>query len=102
MRLSVKALAIASGLLWGGCLLAVGFVNLVTPHYGVEFLRGMGSVYPGFYTSRSLAQVLLGGGYGLVDGAIAGLVFGWLYNAFAEHKASVVQQPGEAPMGRAA
>ncbi len=102
MRLSVKALAIASGLLWGGCLLVVGLVNLLAPHYGADFLRDMGSVYPGFYTSRSFAQVLLGTGYGLVDGAIAGLLLAWLYNIFAGQKDAAAQQPGAAPMGRAA
>jgi hypothetical protein len=83
MRLSGKALAIASGVLWGGCLLMGGLMNLATPAYGVSFLHGMSSVYPGFHASRTFADVLVGAGYGLVDGAIAGLLFGWLYNLFA-------------------
>jgi hypothetical protein len=83
MRLSSKALAIASGILWGGCLLTVGFINLAVPSYGAAFLHGMSSVYPGFHFSRTVADVLVSGGYGLVDGAIGGFLFGWLYNLFA-------------------
>ena len=92
MRLSAKALAIASGLLWGGCLFLVGIVNLAIPSYGADFLRGMGSVYPGFYSSRTFWDVLLGTVYGLVDGAIAGWLFGWLYNYFGGPNSSLEQR----------
>jgi hypothetical protein len=83
MRLSTKGLAITSGVLWGGCLFFVGLINLVNPAYGGDFLRVLGSVYPGFFHSRTFANVLLGTIYGLLDGAIAGLLGGWLYNYFA-------------------
>ncbi len=83
MRLSIKSLAIATGLLWGGCMLLTGLLNLAFPNYGVAMLQIMSSVYPGFHFSRSVGDLLVGTGYGLVDGAIGGLVFGWLYNLFA-------------------
>jgi hypothetical protein len=86
MRLSARAFAITSGLLWGGCLLLVGLINLAAPSYGADFLRGIGSVYPGFYSSHTFIDVLLGTVYGFVDGAIAGWLFGWLYNYFAGPK----------------
>jgi hypothetical protein len=86
MRLSAKALAITCGVLWGGCLFLVGIINLAAPSYGADFLRGMGSVYPGFYNSHNFADVLLGTLYGLVDGAVGGWIFGWLYNYFARPK----------------
>lgn len=98
MRLSVKALAITSALLWGGCLLLLGLINLAAPSYGADFLRGMGSVYPGFYHSRTFLDVLLGTVYGLIDGAIAGWLFGWLYNYFSGHK----QHSGAVHLDRAA
>jgi hypothetical protein len=99
MRLSTKALAITSGLLWGGCLFFVAVINLAVPSYGADFLRGMGSVYPGFYSSRTFADALLGALYGLVDGAIGGLLVGWLYNYFlAEPK----EQAGATRLDRAA
>lgn len=98
MRLSTKALAIASALLWGGCLFVVGLINLAAPSYGADFLRGMGSVYPGFYSTRTFVDVLLGTLYGLVDGAVAGWLFGWLYNHFAETK----EQAGATHLDKAA
>lgn len=83
MRLSIKGLALAAGLLWGGLILFVGLINLAASSYGAAFLQMMSSVYPGFHFSRSLADVLVGTGCGLVDGGIAGLIFGWLYNLCA-------------------
>ena len=83
MRLSVKALAIVSALLWGGCVLFVGLVNVASPSYGAGFLTWMSSVYPGFHDSHRFADVLIGTGYGLVDGAVGGFLFGRLYNFFA-------------------
>ena len=98
MRLSAKALAITSALLWGGCLLLVGLINLAAPSYGADFLRGLSSVYPGFYHSRTFLDVLLGTVYGLIDGAIGGWLFAWLYNYFAGPK----QHSGAVHLGRAA
>jgi hypothetical protein len=85
VRLSVKGLAIAAGLLWGGLILFVGLINLASPSYGVKFLEMISSVYPWFHASRAFGDVLIGTVDGLVDGAIAGLLFGWLYNFFAGH-----------------
>lgn len=83
MKLSIRALTIASALLWGGGLLFVGVLNLASASYGVAFLQMMSSVYPGFHASRTFGDVIAGTLYALVDGAICGLLFGWLYNAFA-------------------
>jgi hypothetical protein len=43
----------------------------------------MASVYPGYTAEPTLAQVLIGTGYGLVDGLVAGALFAWLYNMLA-------------------
>ena len=83
MRLSIKALTFSFALLWGGCLLFVGLVHLAVPSYGTAFLDLMGSIYPGFHASGSIGDVLIGTGYGLVDGAVGACVFGWLYNLCA-------------------
>jgi len=83
MQLSVKALTIVTAILWGGGVLFTGLVNLAVPSYGTECLKLMSSVYPGFHFSRTFGDVLVGTGYGLVDGAIAGFIFSWLYNFFA-------------------
>ncbi len=85
MRLSLKSLMCACGLLWGGAVLFVGLLNLASASYGTVFLKLTSSVYPGFHASRTSADVLVGTIYGLLDGAVAGLLLGWLYNIFAPH-----------------
>ena len=83
MQLSLKALTLAAALAWGlfGMLLT-GILNLILPPFGEHFLLTMSSVYPGYHMSRTLPDLLVGTGYGMVDGALCGLVFGWLYNFF--------------------
>lgn len=85
MKLSVKGLALASGLLWGGCILLVGIVNLGVASYGAAFLQWASSFYPGFHNSRTFVDVLVGTGYGLVDGGIGGAIFAWIYNVFSKN-----------------
>lgn len=83
MRLSEKALALVAAVLWGGCILFVSLVNVFVPTYGMEFLKMMSSVYPGFHVTRTFGDILVGTVYGLVDGAIAGYLLSLLYNWFA-------------------
>jgi hypothetical protein len=64
-------------------MLLVGLIHMADPVYGGEFLRTMSSVYPGADTAPTLARVLLGTLYGFVDGAGAGCLFGWLYQALS-------------------
>jgi len=78
--LSPKVMSLVTAILWGGCLLFVGLINLASPTYGAEFLRMMSSVYPGFHTTRTVGEVVLGTVYGFVDGAISGYLFALLYN----------------------
>ena len=82
MMLNVKALGIASGLLWGACILVIGLANLAWPGYGLAFLDLAASIYPG-YEVGGFGSVIWGTLYGLVDGAIAGIIVAWLYNKFA-------------------
>lgn len=88
MKVSLKAIALSSALLWGSCMLLVGLINLADASYGAEFLRMMSSVYPGADTTRTLGSVLLGTLYGLVDGAVAGFLFAWLYRLFIREHTS--------------
>ena len=83
MKLSVKAFAITSALLWAGLLLMVGAANLAWPGYGMAFLDGMGSVYPGFHPGTGASSVVVGSLYGLLDAGIGGAIFAWLYNVIA-------------------
>jgi len=93
MRLSMKGVAVASGLLWGSGILLVGVINLARPTYGITFLTMMTSVYPWFHQSHTVASVVIGAVDGLIDGAIAGCLFGWLYNTMADlsNKAQTLQ-----------
>ena len=83
MGLSLKAITLSAAVLWGLAMLFVGLIHMADPAYGGEFLRMMSSVYPGADTTPTLGRVLLGTLYGLVDGAVAGWLFGLFYRAFA-------------------
>jgi len=82
MKLNLKALMWAAGLMWGGTVLMVGVTNLIWPAYGSTFLQLVASIYPGYDVARSIGAVIVATVYALIDGAIFGLVFGWLYNFF--------------------
>jgi len=83
MKLSTGALTITAAILWGGGVLFCGAANLIWPSYGLAFLQLVASIYPGYHATRSLDGVVVGTGYAILDGAVAGLLFGWLYNYFA-------------------
>jgi hypothetical protein len=90
MKLSVKALAITSGVVWGGCMLTCGLVNLASPGYGRGFLKMMSTLYPGFHNSGNLPDVLVGAGYGFLDGAAAGALIAALYNQLADQQSQTL------------
>ena len=46
-----------------------------------------GSIFPGYRPGTGMGSVVTGTIYALVDGAIGGAIFGWLYNLFAARKA---------------
>ena len=83
MRLSIKAMGLAFGLIWGGCLLVVGAANLIWPGYGQAFLQLCASIYPGYRPGTGIGSVVTGTIYALLDGGVGGAVFAWLYNLFA-------------------
>ncbi len=83
MKLSVKALAIAGALIWGGAILLVGLGGLLIPTYGAAFLDVVSSIYPGYHAAGGLLDTLVGTGYGLLDGAIGGALVAWIYNVVA-------------------
>ena len=84
MKLDVKSTAVAVAVVWGGwAIFLTGVANLIWPDYGQAFLEMMASVYPGYQATASFGQVLIGTLYGVVDGAVGGAVFAWLYNFFA-------------------
>jgi hypothetical protein len=44
MRLNIKGLALAAGILWGAAILGVGLANLIWAPYGTTFLQVMSSI----------------------------------------------------------
>lgn len=87
MKLDIKALSLACAILWGGCVLAVGLVNLICGSYALQFLQILASFYPGYHATRSIGEVIIVTLYAVADGLIGGVVFGWLYNRLASSAA---------------
>jgi len=83
MRFNVTALTLTVGLFWGAAMLIVASANLIWPSYGGAFLELAASVYPGYQPASGIGSVITGTLYGLVDGALGGAVFGWVYNFLA-------------------
>jgi len=89
MRLDVKAMAFALGILSAVAVLVTGLANLVWPGYAGQFLQLLASVYPGYKADGSLRDLVTGVLYSLVDGALFGLIFAWLYNRFIAEQTPV-------------
>jgi hypothetical protein len=88
MRFNVIPLALTLGVFWGAAILIVALANLIWPNYGRAFLDLAASLYPGYHPGSGLASVVTVTLYGLVDGALAGVVFAWLYNFIARRSAA--------------
>jgi hypothetical protein len=82
MKLNIKAFVLTCAILWAAAIFIVGMANLICPGYGAAFLQVMASIYPGYDGSVTFGSVIVGTLYAVVDGAIGGLVFAWLYNMF--------------------
>ncbi|MFQ5889527.1 MAG: hypothetical protein ACE5JR_05690 [Gemmatimonadota bacterium] len=80
MSLNLRALSLASALLWGGLFLFIGALNLMFPSYGAHWLDFGASIYPGYHGPSGFGSVIIVTLYGLVDGAVGGAIFAWLYN----------------------
>ena len=84
MKLNITAAALTVSVVWGLLgMFVTGVGNLLVPGYGQGLLDVMASVYPGYTAAPSIGQVIIGTLYGLLDGAIVGTVFAWLYNTIA-------------------
>ena len=81
--MSIRSLAITCAILWGGCVLFFGIANAIWSGYAVAFLQVVDSIYPGYHAVGGVGSVIVGTLYAILDGAIAGLLFGWIYNRFA-------------------
>ena len=82
MRLSVKAFALACGITYALAVLVGGVMALIWPDWGARFMELAGMLYPGV-EGVAFGPVVVATLYALVDGAVFGAVFAWLYNRFA-------------------
>ena len=84
MKLSLRAMIIAGALFKAIGFLFVSVMNLVLRPYGGAYLALLTSIYPGYDPVSGPIGIVVGTFYSLIGGALAGLLFGWLYNFFAE------------------
>lgn len=80
MKLAIRPLVITCAIFWGGTALLCGVANLLWPPYAEGLLKLLASIYPGYGADGTFGSVLNVTLYALVDGAVGGLIFGWLYN----------------------
>lgn len=83
LKLSLTAMIIAGALFKAAGFLFVSLMNLVLPPYGGAYIALLTSIYPGYDPLSGPLGILLGTFYSLIAGALAGLLFGCLYNFFA-------------------
>jgi hypothetical protein len=79
MKLSVKGLALAAGVFWGGMVFLIAMAH-VWWGYGDAFLQLADSLYPGYHAGGGVGSILVGTIYALLDGLVGGAVLAWLYN----------------------
>jgi hypothetical protein len=84
MKLSLKSMIITGALFKVICFLFISLLNLVLRPYGGAYLALLASLYPGYDPVTVPLALIVGTFYSLLAGGIAGLLFGWLYNFFAE------------------
>lgn len=82
MRLSIKGLALA-GTSLGRRDSMPGIDSSGQRWLRSRFPCGHQLSLPGLHGARSFGDAVLGGIYAFIDGSVGGLVFAWLYNAFA-------------------
>lgn len=83
MKLSKKALGLASGILWGVMVFLATIYVLIKG--GGNTLALLQQFYLGY--DISVGGAFIGLIWGFIDGFICGWVFGLLYNAFSKEKA---------------
>ncbi len=76
MKLSIKGMALAMGMVWALSMLVTG---LAAMHgMGGMFVEVMSSMYKGY--DASIKGALIGTGWGFVDGLIGGALLAFFYN----------------------
>jgi len=78
MKLRVRALGMAGGVVWGVCLL-IATLWLLWFGKGTE-MSSLKNLYPGY--DITYLGAIVGFIWGFVDGFVSGALIAWLYNKF--------------------
>ena len=79
-KLSLKGLAIGLGSIFGIYIFIIGIA--ASFGWGNALVNSIGTLYIGY--GPSFLGALVGLVYAFIDGAIAGLILGWIYNKIVE------------------
>ena len=83
MKLNVKALSLAAGIVWGLAIFVLTYWFLIFGYQG-DTLAKLSNVYFGY--SVTWYGAFVGLIWGFVDGLIGGALLAWLYNKFGKYK----------------
>ncbi|MBS1266126.1 MAG: hypothetical protein MAG795_00091 [Candidatus Woesearchaeota archaeon] len=75
-QIDLKAMALSCGIICGAYVFLIGI--LASFGYGIAIVNLLSSLYLGF--DATFVGALIGAIYAFIDGAVAALLFGWLYN----------------------
>ena len=85
MKFDVIRFGCAVASIWGLVILWAGVANLLWPTYGIEFLKIIDSIYPGYHFGQSgFGGVLVATLYAIIDAWIIGVIFALIYNKFTK------------------
>lgn len=77
MKLNMKKLALAFGVIWALYVVWIAWVAGAIG-WGDKIVDVLASLYRGY--DATFLGGLIGGAWGFVDGAIAGVIVAWVYN----------------------
>lgn len=80
-KLDARALGLSLGVLWGLSVVFMGLAAMACS-WAARFVHLLSSLYIGY--DATITGSLIGGVWGFVDAAIAGVLIAWLYNKFAK------------------
>jgi hypothetical protein len=80
MRISTRPVSLTFAMLVAILMIIVGPARLVSENHRQAFVEVTASLYPGYTGAENFPQVIIGALYGVLDGAVGGVVLNWLYN----------------------
>ncbi|MFQ6069075.1 MAG: hypothetical protein ACE5LC_00960 [Candidatus Aminicenantales bacterium] len=87
MKFNVIRFGCAISSVWGLVVLFVGVVNLFRSTYGIEFLKLIDSIYPGYHLGKwGFGGVVVATLYAVVCGWVMGVIFALIYNCLTKKK----------------